>query len=149
MKLNYVIKLKSMTEDFKELDILFDKLTKKIKSNPIYINYLNSKKKLNKSNHFNALIFRKIELEELYFTYLTFEDKTKLNEIKKELDLLLKQIKSLKEVREYIINEAKLNYLIDLISLYVFKYQNFDIAKFDKEKEIKKLFIKLYLALNS
>ena len=70
-----------MSNGFKELDILFDKLTKKIKSNPIYINYLNSKKKLNKSNHFNALIFRKIELEELYFTYLTFEDKTKLNEI--------------------------------------------------------------------
>lgn len=137
-----------MNIDFQTLDELFDQLTNKIKTNQIYLDYINSKNKLNKSNHFNALIFKKIELEELYFTYLTFEDKEKLDKIKKDLDLLLKQIKALKEVKEYIINETRLNYLIDLISLYVFKYKNFDISKFDVEKEIKKLFIKLYLALN-
>ena len=137
-----------MNIDFQKLDELFDQLTNKIKTNQIYLDYISSKNKLNKSNHFNALIFKKIELEELYFTYLTFEDKEKLDKIKKDLDLLLKQIKALKEVKEYIINETRLNYLIDLISLYVFKYKNFEISKFDVEKEIKKLFIKLYLALN-
>ena len=137
-----------MNIDFQKLDELFDQLTNKIKTNQIYLDYINSKNKLNKSNHFNALIFKKIELEELYFTYLTFEDKEKLDKIKKDLGLLLKQIKALKEVKEYIINETRLNYLIDLISLYVFKYKNLDISKFDVEKEIKKLFIKLYLALN-